>query len=478
MLKIMIFIQSIALLFSGFATTQQPYNYAYWGTIASAESMHLLRNIDDSNITDINDNRNPIKLGDLKDVFVYENHLYVSDATSHQVHIFNEEFKYVKSLPEATDDAGKLNTPHGIYVFNNKLYVADYNNNRIAIFDLLTDKLVAEVKNPNDVIFETLDFKPMRIAVDRTGRINVVAYNVFEGVMEFDSEGNFNRFFGTNSIQFNFLEALIYKFATKEQKEKMALNLQASFTSLDIDQDGYIYTVSKTETWQPVKRLNFKGRDVLENKGLVGIVGDAEFQDTDTRTDVGPSRIIDVAVHSSMERYSILDENRGRIFTYDKEGNLLYISGGKGNLQDQLAGATSITYFGELIIVTDNISKAIKVYEPVQFAKLVNTAISQYNAMDYHLAKETWTEVLKLNTNYFLAYAGIGRAQLREGNYKDAMNNFELGYDYYNYSKAYEQHRNEQLAVILPYVLILGLGVMGFVIFKSIKQAVKREGDD
>lgn len=478
MLKIMILIQSVALLFSGYATVQEPYNYAYWGTIASAESMHLLRNVDNSNITDINDQRNPISLGDLRDVFVYEENLYVSDATSNQIHIFNDEFKYVKSLPEADDVNGKLSSPQGIYVFDDQLYVADYNNNRIAIFDLTTNKLVKEVKNPNDVIFETLDFKPLRIAVDRTGRINVVAYNVFEGVMEFDVEGNFNRFFGTNTIQFNFLEALIYKFATKEQKEKMALNLQASFTSLDIDSDGYIYTVSKTETWQPVKRLNFKGRDVLENKGLVGIEGDVEYQEEDTRTEVGPSRIIDITVHENMERYSILDENRGRIFTYDKEGNLLYISGGKGSLQDQLSGPTSIAYFNELIIVTDNVSKSIKVYEPVQFAKLVNTAISQYNAMEYADAKETWTEVLKLNTNYFLAYAGIGRAQLREGNYKEAMNNFELGYDYYNYSKAYEQYRNDQLAVILPYVLIAGLGLMGFVIFKSIKQAVKREGDD
>jgi hypothetical protein len=308
--------------------------------------------------------------------------------------------------------------------------------------------------------------------------MNIIAFNVFEGIMEFDKEGNFNRYFGTNTIQLSVLDALIYRFSTKEQRDKMALNLQSSFTSLDMDSDGYVYTASRAEFWQPVKRLNFKGRNVLENKGLVGVVGDANTQDTDTRTDVGPSQIIDIAVHESMQRYSILDQNRGRIFTYDKEGNLLYISAGKGSLQDQLSGPTSITYFNDLILVTDNTSKSIKVFEPVEFAKLVNEALGQYNEMNYEAAKDTWQEVLKLNSNYFLAYAGIGRAQLREGNYKDAMHNFELGYDYYNYSKAYEQYRNAQLATFLPYVLVTGLVVMGFVIFKSVKQAIKREGDD
>ncbi|WP_162146775.1 hypothetical protein [Acholeplasma granularum] len=478
MMKIMIFIQTLTLILTGTAAIDQPYNYAYWGEIASSESMHLLRVIDNSNIVDEADLRNPIQLGDLRDIFVYENNLYVSDATANKVHIFNSEFKYVKSLPNESDLNGKLNSPQGIYVFNDELYVSDYSNNRVAIFNLETEQFVREVKNPNDVIFDSLEFKPLRIAVDRTGRMNIIAFNVFEGIMEFDKEGNFNRYFGTNTIQLSVLDALIYRFSTKEQRDKMALNLQSSFTSLDMDSDGYVYTASRAEFWQPVKRLNFKGRNVLENKGLVGVVGDANTQDTDTRTDVGPSQIIDIAVHESMQRYSILDQNRGRIFTYDKEGNLLYISAGKGSLQDQLSGPTSITYFNDLILVTDNTSKSIKVFEPVEFAKLVNEALGQYNEMNYEAAKDTWQEVLKLNSNYFLAYAGIGRAQLREGNYKDAMHNFELGYDYYNYSKAYEQYRNEQLATFLPYVLVTGLVVMGFVIYKSVKQAIKREGDD
>ncbi|MDY3195884.1 MAG: hypothetical protein RBQ95_03415 [Paracholeplasma sp.] len=478
MKKTLIFVLTLTVVLASQLNLKAAYNYAYWDQIASAESMHLLRNVDNSNIVDTNGLRNPITLGDLRDVFVYENKLYVSDATSNQIHIFNNAFEYESSLPEATDELGQLNSPQGIYVFKDQLYVSDYNNNRIAIFSLITKRLIQEVKNPNDVIFDNLEFKPLRVAVDRTGRMNVIAYNVFEGVMEFDQEGNFNRYFGTNTIRLSVLDALIYRFSTKEQRDKMALKLQSSFTSLDIDSDGYIYTASKAEFWQPVKKLNFKGRDVLETKGYVGVVGDAKTQDADTRTMQGPSQIIDVTVHSSKERFSILDQNRGRIFTYDKEGNLLYISANKGSLQNELSGPTSIAYFDELIIVTDNISKSIKIFEPVMFASLVNEAVSSYHDMDYDKAKETWQEVLKLNSNYFLAYAGIGRAELREGNYKEAMKNLELGYDYYNYSKAYEQHRNNNLAIYLPYVLVGGFVLFSVGIVRSVKQAVKREGDE
>lgn len=44
----------------------------------------------------------------------------------------------------------------------------------------------------------------------------------------------------------------------------------------------------------------------------------------------GASRIIDVVVREK-GIYSVIDSTRGRIFTYDHEGNLLYIFGGIGS---------------------------------------------------------------------------------------------------------------------------------------------------
>ena len=167
----------LGLAFSN-VNLEAAYNYAFWDTIDSSEAMHVLRVIDNSNIKSDLGVEKPITLGDLRDVFYYEDAIYVSDATSNKIHVFNENYDYVKSLPDASDALGQLNSPQGIHVLNDLLYVADYNNNRIAIFDLTNDRLVQEVKNPNDAIFDNLVFKPLRVSVDRTGRMNVIAYDV------------------------------------------------------------------------------------------------------------------------------------------------------------------------------------------------------------------------------------------------------------------------------------------------------------
>ena len=111
--------------------------------------------------------------------------------------------------------------------------------------------------------FINTKFRPERLVVDRAGRILVVAKGIFEGIMEFDVDGNFARYYGTNKVEMNFFEALVYKLSSKAQRDKMALKLQSTFTSLSIDDYGYVYTVSNQETQKPVKKLNFKGKDIF-----------------------------------------------------------------------------------------------------------------------------------------------------------------------------------------------------------------------
>ena len=48
---------------------------------------------------------------------------------------------------------------------------------------------------------------------------------------------------------------------------------------------------------------------------------------------------------------------------------------------------------------------------------------------------------MRLNGNYELAYIGIGRALLREGQYHQAMGYFKLTNDEKNYSKAFQEYR-------------------------------------
>ena len=454
------------------------YNYSPWiEAIESAHSMSITKIVDNVNIEDSSGNKPVVTLDGLYDSHVYEDLLYVSDSKQNKVYVFNSDLEYLESYPKETDSA-TLDGPLGVFVANNKLYVADSKNYRIAIFDLTTKMLIQEIKDPADDIFLKIRFTPQRLVVDRSGRILVVAQNVFEGIMEFDSSGNFTRFYGTNVIQMGVLEALIYRLSTKKQKEKMALKLQPSFTSIDIDEFGYIYTVSRADSNNPVKKLNFKGNDILIKNGYINVIGDAVYARSDRYVAPGPSTLSDITVNNDNNRFSILDAKRARIFTYDIEGHLLYIFGEKGSQNDKLQSPTSITYFDEKVIVTDNTTKSIYVYEPTKFGLLINQATQAYYQMDYDASKTYWNEVVSENSNYFLAYAGIGKTNLRNHEYQEAIENLKLGHDYFNYSKAYKEYRTQQMKKVLPYLIVGALGLLTFIVYKSIRQAVKRDEDE
>ena len=69
------------------------------------------------------------------------------------------------------------------------------------------------------------------------------------------------------------------------------------------------------------------------------------------------------------------------------------------------------------------------------------------------------------NGNYDLAYIGIGRSLLRQEKYHEAMDYFELKWDYKNYSKAFKQYRKEWVEehivlIVLALFLVLCLPLM------------------
>ena len=98
------------------------------------------------------------------------------------------------------------------------------------------------------------------------------------------------------------------------------------FEIYDVDDEGFVYTSNKdTDGLQAVRRLNPKGEDVIRMGAKENLGGDRVYGSVGNYS--GPSQIVDV-VYRDHGIYSLLDARRGRIFTYDHEGNLLYIFGG------------------------------------------------------------------------------------------------------------------------------------------------------
>lgn len=466
------------------------YNYSpLMEVIASAEALIINQVVDSSNIVDENNERVNVKFGSLVDVATHNDEIFIVDSSNNKIHVLDGSFRYKASFPDSSDT--KLNSPKGIFVTDDYIYVADTNNLRVAIFDH-DYKLVKEIKQPDDPTFKKnpqdttgYDFKPVKIAVNRSGRVYVVAEQIFEGIIDFNPDGTFSRYVGANTVTVSAWEAFWLLFTSEQQRKAQGYRFATAFVNLNIDEEGYLYTVSSSsEGSNVIKKLNYKGKDVLIRNGYFAQVGDVVTIGGRVKVPTGSSEFVDIDVNE-YGTYSVLDRTRGRIFTYDFEGNLLYIGGQLGNIGGVVDNQSSLflkpealTYYKDKLLVVDSLNQNLVVMEYTEFAKLVNEATYHYYHGNYEEAKKIWEEVLVHNTNYYLAYAGIGKAQLLEGNYKDAMYNLKIGYDDYNYSKAYKQYRYEKLMIISPYIIGLGLALIIFAFVKSIRNSLKLERED
>ena len=100
-------------------------------------------------------------------------------------------------------------------------------------------------------------------------------------------------------------------------------------------------------------------------------------------------------------------------------------------------------------------------------------------------AESYWREVIRMNTNYELAYLGIGKALNRRGEYKEAMKYFELAHNATYYSKAFNSYRdavlNENFSLLMAVIMVAVAGVAiskitTYVNKKNKENAMKEEG--
>ena len=433
----------------------------------------------------------------------------------------SKESSIGEDSPEYSGASIILGNAKGIAVIKDgssySIYVADTDNSRIVKMN--SDFVVTEVfLTPTDEVFyqwdseEKLDstndtpFKPMKIAVDKTKRVYCIAKSVYEGIIEFSSakfeelvikteennfvntplnaNGNFNRFLGKNVVTANPLKQFWYKIMSEAQINLQGVDLPPEFINLTIDADGFLYTTSypdadDAQAKNMIKSINTSGKDVLRRNGYVEPNGDAVFLSAHANKEVviGASTLTAIAVNPD-GFYSVTDSRRGRIFTYDTEGNLLYITGEKGTLSNNINQPVALSYLTigeaddpnkqELLLVVDKTSKSIISFTTSEFGKLVNEATRLYLNNKIIEAEDVWREVIKMNSNYELGYVGIGKSLLRNEQFEEAMEYFKLGHNAAYYSKAYQQYRDivlkDNFNIIMSglVITVLGLGILAF----------------
>jgi len=370
-----------------------------------------------------------------------------------------------------------LNTPMGLDVAHTGIYIADTNNNRI--LKLNHDFEVIEIfQEIDDVTFDELDFMPLKITTDSTGRMYVVARDVFEGIIELDTDGSFNRFTGVNPITLSPIDIFNRFWMSDEQIDKLPKFLPTSYTNVAMSDENFIYATSLASTNNSdnmIQLINPKGVDVLIRNGYHVPKGDIHFVEGMNNYVVdGPSRLVDIAIYKD-GIYTVLDAKRSRLFTYDSEGNLLYINGEAGQQLDKFTSGVALAYFGDNLLVLDKDLRTVVVYEHTEFGQTVNEAIYYHERGDFERAARLWEEVLVLNTNYEVAYNGIGKYYLRKGDYETAMEYFKYGYDKYYYSRAYKSYRNQLIKENFGYIFLAILALpTAFIVYKQIRKRKDR----
>lgn len=410
-----------------------------------------------------------------------DGNVYILDSGNNRIVIFDQQWNVVEII-DTFSNAGvedTFNTPGGIYVQENgDIYIADSSNNRVVGINAQRE-VISIIDNPkSETLSSDFVFVPLRVGVDYANRVYVIAKNMFQGIMGFNENGDFYGYVGTNKVSVSPADILWRKLSTKAQRKKQVLFIPTEFTALDLDSEGFLFTTNvDLASDETIKRLNPAGKDVLKRQGNnVAIKGDLVFRTGVGGRYSGPSKFIDIVVRES-GIYSALDSQRGRIFTYDSEGNLLYVFGTVGTQLGTFRSPVAIEVVGNQMVVLDRERAEIITFDATQYGSLINTAVELRFDGNEEQAVDYWNKVLKLNSNFELAYNGIGKSLLSSNHNKEAMQYFELGMNQQYYSIAYKRYRNEFLKENLPIAMtvIFGIIILG-VFYKQYKKlSVRRK---
>ena len=454
-------------------TPYTTYTYSIDGfALVSPDAYVPDRIIDSSNLTY---NGDPVTITDPRDLFVDDNNnVYLVLGSSNQVVVMNSFFNVKFIISEFTNEHGvpdSLSGPSGVFVTKDKIYIADTDNKRIVMFNL-DGSFYKIIEEPDaDVFPEGSIYKPVAVAVDNYGRIYVVSSTTYMGVIAINEDGVFQGFVGAQQVSISALDIFWRRFMTAEQRAASQAYVSTEYNNIAMDDRGFIYVTtssisessqqgaitSKESKYSPVKLLNTKGTDIMKRNGFYGPGGEVNVSNLSTATITGPSRIIDVAVGPE-GTWSIIDEKRSKIYTYDNEGNLLHIFGDTGTQIGSISSIEAIAYLGNDILVLDKSAMNITKFRRTEYGDLLISAIKNTNERNYDQTINYWQDILQRNNNFDSAYIGIGQSLYRSAKYEEAIEYYEAAYDTSNYSEAFKELRKEWISkffILIPIAAVI-----------------------
>lgn len=440
-----------------------------------------------------------VALNDVSDLVTdSKGNVYLADTGNNRIVCLDRYYKVKFIIGEFRNNYGvneSLSKPQGVYVTDDKIWICDTGKERIVVFDL-EGNFDRIIQAPESTLFkENALYTPVALAVDQYNRIFVVSSTTHEGIIVMTEEGEFTGFIGAQATVGSAWDAILDKFKSDEQKEEEADNIAGVFNNITIDENGFIYVTTSTVdeasveasiaakavdgTFMPVKMLNTNGEEIMKRNGFWPPAGEINYAKVSYTKDgiIGVSTIVDVAVGEE-GTWSIIDQKRSKVYTYDNNGNLLHAFGDIGNMLGNVTkqGLTAIAYQGSKMLMLNHHSSTIVVYNRTEYGDILIEALKAENSQEFEVAINYWTQVLQRNSNFDAAYVGIGQAMYRNGDYEGSLEYFEAAYDTENWSTSYKEIRKEWMSDYFFLLILIIVAVIAafLLLFKFVNKVNKK----
>lgn len=465
------------------AATDETYTYFYdvWDEVQNTPDAYTVsKSITSSDLGLDKDLRNPLGLT------CHGNYVYICDTGNNRIvcleKVSKENLTVVGIYDHFNGDVenNTFNGPTDFQVSEDgNLFIADKGNSRILKLDPDWNYIMEFTKPVDNTLDPQTSFTPHKIAIDSAERVYCVASGINKGFIKYENDGVFSGFVGATPVQYNLWQYIKKRFATQEQIERMAAFVPTEYDDLYMDKDGFIYAVIgsaeeadlKDGSADEIRKINMNGSDILVRNGFQSPYGDLYMGSGGGYQ--GPSYFTDITCFDN-EVYIALDRNRGRLFAYNNQGEIMFAFGGNGNMDGYFWRPVALDHIGYDLFVLDSIECSITMFIPTEFGTSIYAAMDLFDAGEYEASEAAWRKVMELDGNYDRAYIGIGRALLRQKQYKEAMEYFELKLDDDNYSKAFKQYRKiwveENIGIIITVLLVVILVPLGIGRYRKVKR--------
>lgn len=395
------------------------------------------------------------KLNNPRDLFVdSKDNIYILDAGNNRVLVLDSAFNLKRQLRPYDMDKNEMQFTDAGSIFVNdrgQILITDSGAQLVYIFsrDLV---LEGQIGSPDSGLLPPdFYYRPVNVLQDSGGITYVISEGCYSGALQFDTDYSFLGFYGSERIVATGEVIADYfwkQILSSKQSEGLKRIVPVEFTSFDIDEQDFIYTIRRGQDTVSgeVRKLNALGQNILP---------DAVFGD------IGLDKLLlDICV-DDQGFISIIDGKSGRLFQYDQEGNLLYVFGGQGSQAGTFKSPTAIATIGGRLMVLDKDNASITVFKPTDFALNIRKALLLHHDGKYSEAMEPWNFVLDRDVNYRLANIGIGKAYEGLEDYKSAMYHYRLGHEKDRYSGAFGKYRT---SLIRDNFLLFFLAVIAIVL--------------